>query len=194
MSKLLLIPLAAFALLATAAHGQSAGDANGHSGRDAVGLCYSSCLNKALSDWEALGTWSSSTWEATWKLYLDHKSAFSEISNEDFDRYVIGPLQSMQRAEFCSAVRDSMRNMEGCRAGCYDVEKAKGTNTSSARNHFMAYYRRYKDFVTESGLWIDHNTPVDIESACDSYFEVDNSDTDGTKPKSIMPPTQGLPR
>lgn len=180
----------ALCLTATAVHAQGVGGASPDSGRDAVGLCYSACLTQAMKDREAMDSWGASASSAYWSLWVAKRTVLDDFSTEDFDTYVLGPLAKAQRTQFCSAMRNAMRGMEGCRFACYDVERATGATASSAKNNFMAYYRQYKGYVTDNGLWIDHRTPVDFDAACDAFFGVGAEEQE----QAAMPKALNLPQ
>ena len=75
----------------------------------------------------------------------------------------------------CSAAQTNARILDGCRAGCQDIERAYGVRRSEARKRFLHLFDATLQPLIDSGLWVDYassptpDTPA-FDTACGLYL------------------------
>ena len=136
-------------------------------GRAAVGRCYQVCL----------GTTSSAP-----RLFAQLAAPPAGgvvLDDEDPPPAFI----VFDQSAICEAAIAQVRDMDGCYAGCVDIELAYGVRTSSARDRFLHVFRAERDALRAAGLWTDYRTPPpagdDFDAACNAYLD---SDPEGEAP------------
>ena len=76
--------------------------------------------------------------------------------------------------EWCEEVQDRIRLMDGCNAGCVDVEAAYGAADSEARKRFKRIFAEAREPLEAAGLWTDYaSSPAAgtaaFDAACDAF-------------------------
>ena len=132
-------------------------------GRAAVGMCYATCM--ATSQRTALALYER----------VDRLTDLL-ISDEYFELTVASrdELVALEETAICSLAQDHVRGLDGCHAGCVDVETAYGVTSSQARDRFRQVLANERNALTQVGLWRDfQRTPSagqDFAIACDRYW------------------------
>ena len=134
-------------------------------GRAAVGRCYQFCLAGASSV----------------RRLFDQLSPLAGgliVDDEDPPAFI-----AFDQSAICEAAIAQVRDMDGCYAGCVDIELAYGVRASSARNRFLQVFHAERDALRDAGLWTDYRTPAptgdDFDAACNAYLD---SDPEGEAP------------
>ena len=137
-------------------------------GRFEVGKCYAQCMDRA--ERTALALYRRSD-RLTDLVISDEFFQLTESSQNN--------LVDLEEAAICSLAQDHVRGLDGCYAGCVDVELAYGVTASLARNRFREMLIRERDALGQVGLWRDYReTPVagtDFELACNRYWSADGA-------------------
>ena len=162
-------------------------------GRAAVGRCYQICLAGAASG-RLFHQASALTGILIGTPVGDDEdpSSFIPVGDDDDPN----PFILFDPGTLCEAAIAQVRDMDGCYAGCLDIELAFDVRTSSARNRFLHVFRAERDALRDAGLWTDYRTPPptgdDFDAACSAYLD---SDPEGEAPllrarKALQPRSQ----
>lgn len=157
LTNVLALVALAFAAAATAQNLDKAQE-----GRAAVGDCYSQCLAEAKRDawvlWERVD-------RLTDMLISDEFFALTDQSQDE--------LRAGERRKICVASQIYMAGLDGCYAGCLDIEIAYGVRASTARNRFIHLLRTERQPLLDAGLWRDYRTRVEgaeLDAACERWW------------------------
>ena len=98
----------------------------------------------------------------------------ADDSGSDDDDW--GHFVSISNTGLCEEMQDQVRLMDGCNAGCMDVEAAYGATASEARKRFKHIFDEARQPLEAVGLWIDYDSsPVSgtaaFDTACDAFLE-----------------------
>ena len=98
----------------------------------------------------------------------------SDSSDSDDDDW--GDVIAISNTGWCEEVQDQVRLMDGCNAGCMDVEAAYGLTASEARKRFKHIFDEAREPLEATGLWIDYaSSPVPgtgaFDAACEAFLE-----------------------
>ena len=132
-------------------------------GRVEVGKCYALCMDRA--DRTALALYAR----------VDRLTDLL-ISDEYFELTVASrnELVTLEETAICSLAQDHVRGLDGCYAGCVDLESAYGVRSSQARNRFRELLISERDALRQVGLWQDYQRTAtvgtDFDLACDRYW------------------------
>lgn len=134
-------------------------------GRAEAGKCHATCMDRA---------------ERTALALYERVDRLTDllISDEYFELTVASrnELVALEETAICSLAQDHVRNLDGCHAGCLDVEAAYGVraHSSLARNRFQELLNAERDALQQVGLWQDYRrTPTAgsaFDLACDRYW------------------------
>ena len=80
----------------------------------------------------------------------------------------------LEEDSICALAQDHVRALDGCYAGCLDVEFAYGVTRSHARSRFHQIYIAERAALREVGLWNDYRNSAslgaDFNAGCDRYW------------------------
>ena len=105
----------------------------------------------------------------------DHSSGSdSDDGGSDDDDW--GHFVSISNTGLCEEIQDQVRLMDGCNAGCMDVEAAYGATASEARKRFKHIFDEARAPLEAAGLWTGYeSSPVQgtaaFDTACDAFLE-----------------------
>ncbi len=158
---LLWILAAHLTLLGTPAAAQNL--TKGQEGRLAVGQCYATCIDRAQTTALALFA---QVDRMTDLLISDEYHELTTQSQDDLIR--------LEETNTCLLAQSHVSGMDGCYAGCLDVEQAYGVSRSSARSRFRESMFAERAALQRVGLWINYReTPTAgarFDAACDRYW------------------------
>jgi len=144
-------------------------------GRVAVGRCYQICLAGASS-----GRMFNQASAPSGRLFNQASALTGAPVGDDEDPVA---FILFDQGAFCEAAIAQVRDMDGCYAGCLDIESVYDVRTSSARNRFLHVFHAERDALRDAGLWTDYRTAPptgdDFDAACSAYLD---SDPEGQAP------------
>ena len=156
------LALCALSISATSATAQTLTKAQ--EGRAAVGQCYASCMARAQTTAQALYQRAD---RLTDLLISDEYHALTEDSQN--------ALVRLEEDAVCALAQDHVRALDGCFAGCLDVETAYDFRRSHSRLRFRQVYIAERDALRDVGLWDDYQNSATSGSAfnagCDRYWD-----------------------
>ena len=84
-------------------------------------------------------------------------------------------LVRLEEDAICALAQDHVRALDGCHAGCVDVEIAYGAARSSARSRFRHIFIAARNELRDVGLWDNYQNSATSGAAfnagCDRYWE-----------------------
>ena len=103
-------------------------------------------------------------------------SGSSDSDDGDADDDDWGDVIAISNTGWCEEVQDQVRLMDGCNAGCLDVEAAYGATASEARKRFKHIFEEARAPLEAAGLWTGYDSsPVPgsgaFEAACEAFLE-----------------------
>ena len=106
----------------------------------------------------------------------DGDSGSSDDDDGDYDDDDWGHVVAISNSGWCEEIQDQVRLMDGCNAGCMDVEAAYGATTSEARERFKHIFDEARAPLEAAGLWTGYDSsPVQgtaaFDTACDAFLE-----------------------
>ena len=133
-------------------------------GRVAVGQCYASCMNKAQTT--ALA------------LYKRIDRLSDLLISDEYHKLTEASQNHAVRLEedaVCALAQDHVRALDGCHAGCLDVEVAYDVDRSIARSRFRHVFIAARNELRDVGLWDNYQNSAtsgsDFNAGCDRFWE-----------------------
>ena len=162
------LPLALATCLALPATAVAQNLTKSQEGRAAVGRCYTACIDKAQTTSLAL---------------YERAERLSDLLISDEYHTLTDDSQAavLQLEEYgvCALAQDHVRALDGCYAGCVDVEVAYGVNRAHARSRFHHLYRTERDALRTVGLWSGYENSATsgaaFDAGCDRFWQSDQS-------------------
>lgn len=132
-------------------------------GRVAIAGCHAACMDRAQTTSLALYE---RTDRLTDLLISDEYHALSEASQISLVR--------LEEDAICALAQDHVRALDGCYAGCTDVERAYGSPGALVRGRFRHLYLAERDALQAVGLWNSYSNSATagaaFNAACDRYW------------------------
>ena len=106
----------------------------------------------------------------------DDDDDYDGDDGDDYDDEGWRGFVAFSNSALCGESQNQIRLMDGCNAGCMDVEAAYPATESEARKRFKHLFAEARKPLEAAGLWIDYDTsPAQgtpaFERACDSFME-----------------------
>ena len=132
-------------------------------GRAAVAGCYAACMDRAQTTVLALYGRADRLADL---LISDEYHQLTEDSQNQVER--------LEEDAICALAQDHVRALDGCYAGCTDVERAYDTPSALAKGRFRHLYLAERNALQAVGLWDNYSNSATsgaaFEAACDRYW------------------------
>ena len=152
--------------------------------RRAVGQCYSACMARiGRGSLEAVTPALVASPPGMGPIggifgpdFEDANEDDDDTGGDDYDDESWPGFLAFSNSALCGESQNQIRLMDGCDAGCMDVEAAYPATESEARKRFKHLFAEARKPLEAAGLWIDYDTsPAQgtpaFEQACDRFME-----------------------
>ena len=100
-------------------------------------------------------------------------------------------LVRLEEDAICALAQDHVRALDGCYAGCLDVETAYDFRRSNARSRFHHIYIAERNALREVGLWDNYRNSATsgstFDAGCDSYWDSGQTGLDAMSRIAALP-------
>ena len=153
-------------------------------GRIAISQCYAACILQAgatgVEDASiAYDLDASSTIASVGMVYLSSDSDSDDDDAEDYPWPGDDDWFGEYKQSLCELAQNEIRLLDGCNAGCADIEAVYGQSDSAAHQRFRHLFTAKRQPLEDAGLWVDYqNSPTpgssEFVAACDAFIPDDD--------------------